>query len=265
MINTKFWSDNFIVNLEPIERYLYLYLLTNEHTNIAGVYELPEKTIIYESDLTKDVLIKSLKKLDGKIFYIDGWVYIKNFAKHQCCNDSMRRAVDNEMKGVPLSILNKIERINNEIELKDNTLWTGCEQVSTCGAQSKGKGKGKELNYITEPGGSVEILPGGTTNGGKKKKISDEDGKLFKEAQELIDYWKKKWEDGNGGKKATITSWARFIKIAKLFIKIHGLERMKMLCDAYFITFDDKLITESGWGLNIFLYDSTINKLSVKY
>jgi len=46
LINTRFWSDNFIQELNPLDRYLFLYLLTNEHANISGVYELPLKTMV---------------------------------------------------------------------------------------------------------------------------------------------------------------------------------------------------------------------------
>jgi len=57
-INTKFWSDTFISELNPLDRYLFLYFLTNEHTNIAGVYELPLKTIAFETGIELDMLKK---------------------------------------------------------------------------------------------------------------------------------------------------------------------------------------------------------------
>ena len=44
-INTHFWKDNYIINLDPTEKLIYLYLLTNPLTNIAGVYEINIKEI----------------------------------------------------------------------------------------------------------------------------------------------------------------------------------------------------------------------------
>lgn len=82
-VNTKFWSDGFIVELDPLERYLFLYLLTNEHTNIAGVYELPLRVMAFESGIDREMLQKMLARFSGKIEYIDGWVCIKNFTRHQ--------------------------------------------------------------------------------------------------------------------------------------------------------------------------------------
>ena len=82
-IKTKFWSDNFIVSLNPTERYLFLYFLTNEHTNIAGIYELPLPLMVFETKLNPQVINKSLSKLVGKVEYFEGWIYVKNFSKHQ--------------------------------------------------------------------------------------------------------------------------------------------------------------------------------------
>ena len=48
IIQTKFWSDPYIQELPTPTKLLYLYLLTNEHTTIAGVYEITERTIVFE-------------------------------------------------------------------------------------------------------------------------------------------------------------------------------------------------------------------------
>ena len=85
-INTKFWSDDFIISLKPLERYFFLYLLTNEHTDICGIYELSLKVMTRETDLSETEIIDILRVLEAKIAYIGGWVSIKNFEKHQAVN-----------------------------------------------------------------------------------------------------------------------------------------------------------------------------------
>ena len=112
MINTKFWSDGFIVNLDPIERYLYLYFLTNEHTNICGIYELPLSVIIRETGIEDKKLQKIFEQFNNKIYYIDGWIYIKNFSKHQKYNDSVKIGIEKAKKQIPKNILNKVNKIN---------------------------------------------------------------------------------------------------------------------------------------------------------
>jgi hypothetical protein len=84
-INTKFWSDDWVSHLDPVEKLLFIYLLTNERTNICGVYELPLKYMAVETGIDKDMVEKIMKRFekDGKVYYDKGWVAIKNFTKHQ--------------------------------------------------------------------------------------------------------------------------------------------------------------------------------------
>jgi len=107
-INTKFWSDNFITSLNPLDRYLFLYFLTNEHTNICGIYEVPLKVMAYETGLESDALLMMIKRLKGRVYYIDGWVYLKNFEKHQAVNDSIKKGIEIAKKEVPEQIMAKI-------------------------------------------------------------------------------------------------------------------------------------------------------------
>ncbi len=112
-INTRFWSDSFIVPLMPIERYLFLYFLTNEHTSICGIYELPLQTIAYETKVREKELLKILDRLSGKIYYLDGWIFIRNFERHQFArgNSKVRIGIENEKKCIPKEILTRIKKI----------------------------------------------------------------------------------------------------------------------------------------------------------
>ena len=120
MIDTRFWSDNFVVELNPLDRYLFLYLLTNEHTNICGIYELPLKRMADESGIEKDMLSKMFKRLNGKVVYVEGWVALKNFSKYQSDNESVKKGVENAKKTIPSHILSKIDRV-----------WQGGDRVGT--------------------------------------------------------------------------------------------------------------------------------------
>ena len=112
MVNTRFWSDNFISELNPLDRYLFLYLLTNEHTNISGIYELPLKAMSFETGIEIDMLKKMIRRLYGKVFYIEGWVCIKNFQKHQSTTSTtVKRGIEVEMAKIPLKIKEMIDKV----------------------------------------------------------------------------------------------------------------------------------------------------------
>lgn len=111
MIDTRFWSDNFISELNPLDRYLFLYFLTNEHTNISGIYEVPLKRISDETGIEKEMLSKMMKRLKGRIEYIDGWVAIKNFSKYQSDNESVRKGIENAKALIPSHILQRVDSL----------------------------------------------------------------------------------------------------------------------------------------------------------
>lgn len=104
MVNTRFWDDNYISNLDPIEKLLFLYFLTNTSTNICGVYEIPLKKVANETGLDKEMVEKIIKRFskEKKIFYQDGWVVIQNFIKHQNTkNPKIAKGIEIELDNAP--------------------------------------------------------------------------------------------------------------------------------------------------------------------
>jgi hypothetical protein len=62
-INTNFWKDNYIADLDPSEKLLFLYLITNPRTNIAGIYELNLREIAFDTGFDVDMVKKILARL----------------------------------------------------------------------------------------------------------------------------------------------------------------------------------------------------------
>lgn len=107
MINTRFWNDGYIAELEPIEKLLFLYFLTNAHSNICGVYELPIRTMVFDTGIPEETVRNVLARfsVDGKVEYIDGWVIVKNFLKHQQkASTKVITGIENALKEIPESI-----------------------------------------------------------------------------------------------------------------------------------------------------------------
>lgn len=102
-IDTKFWDDSYIVNLDPIEKLLFVYFLTNPLTNIIGIYEITIKRIAFDTGIDKDMVLKILDRFeaDEKIRYKDGWIVIKNFIKHQKDSPSIHKGIEELLKQVP--------------------------------------------------------------------------------------------------------------------------------------------------------------------
>lgn len=107
VINTRLWNDTWVSQIDPLAKLLFVYFLTNEHTNLSGIYELPLKVVAIETGLDATMIPKMMPMLDGRIYYHEGWVIIKNFIKHQNINSpKIVLGVKRELMAIPKDILN---------------------------------------------------------------------------------------------------------------------------------------------------------------
>ena len=121
-IKTDFWSDSFIETLSPEEKLLFIYLFSNERVDLCWIYEITLKKVAFESwiELKKveSILDKFSKK--DKVYFIDWYIYIKNFIKHLSINPSITLWIERSRNALPEPILEAI-----------NKLGTGCIQDGT--------------------------------------------------------------------------------------------------------------------------------------
>lgn len=107
MVSTKFWSDNWVVDeLNPLDRYLFLYLLTNEHTNVGGIYEMSLRTMSNETGLEKEELLRMLKRLESRVIFESGWVVFRKAIQHQNIGSpKIKAAIAQTLKLLPPALL----------------------------------------------------------------------------------------------------------------------------------------------------------------
>lgn len=117
-INTRFWDDGYISSLDPIEKLLFIYFLTNPLTEISGAYEIQLKRVALDTGIDRDMVQKILNRFadEDKIIYKDGWILICNFIKHQSMNPSVQAGIENAVNACPDWI-------------KDR-LYTACDSLS---------------------------------------------------------------------------------------------------------------------------------------
>ena len=110
MVDTKFWDDSYIVELSPLEKLLFLYLLTTPLTNISGVYELPFKRVAFDTRVPQREVEGAFRKFekDGKLLIFKGWVGMSNFLKHQNLNPNMKKGAAVELKKAPREITDRL-------------------------------------------------------------------------------------------------------------------------------------------------------------
>jgi len=105
-VNTHFWDDGYIINLDPIEKLLFLYFLTNPLTNLAGIYEISIRRIAFDTGIDKEMVLKIIKRFekDKKAYYFEGFIYLPNFQKNQRLTSTMLKNVEKTIQDLPESV-----------------------------------------------------------------------------------------------------------------------------------------------------------------
>jgi hypothetical protein len=152
-INTSFWKDSYIVDLETDEKLLFLYLLTNHQTNIAGIYELSIREMAFDTDIDKKrieiILAKFIK--DKKLVYINGWVALNNWIKHQSKNPKVVTGIHRIVENLPDWLQNYLlHPEDDQLPLLEDSQPIGKDSLSKPIALNLTK-----LN-LTKPNGTAE-------------------------------------------------------------------------------------------------------------
>jgi hypothetical protein len=104
VVNTRFWDDDYVMELTPSGKLLFLYFLTNPLTDLCGAYQIALKRIAFDTGLEAAEIrgILGQFEADGKIIYRKGWLVIRNFAKHQSgTSPKIAKGVERSLSGCP--------------------------------------------------------------------------------------------------------------------------------------------------------------------
>lgn len=121
-IDTSFWDDSWVQELDPSEKLLYIYLLTNPLTNIAGVMELTTKRICFDTGFNSDTVGHILAKFEKakKVYKYNNYIIIRNFPKHQQLeNDKIVKGIASILSKLPDDVLNYLEEIDYQFNIQE--------------------------------------------------------------------------------------------------------------------------------------------------
>lgn len=110
VVNTRFWNDPWVMEvLNPLDKFLFLYFLTNDQTNLSGIYEISPRKICFETGIERETLLKAmLPRLEPKVYFEEDWVIIPNFPKHQNTeNPKIMAGIQRELENVPKKVYEK--------------------------------------------------------------------------------------------------------------------------------------------------------------
>lgn len=85
---SKIWSDSFFMKLNPQEKLLFIYFLTNEAINIIHLYEVSIEVIMFATKLDEETIENAKNKFqaNNKLHFYKDFVYIVNAYRYQKYN-----------------------------------------------------------------------------------------------------------------------------------------------------------------------------------
>lgn len=109
-LQSTFFTDPFIQELNLKQKWIYLYYLFNDKVNWLGCYEITDRTALFELDdniSTKD--LQTAKKLfteKNKILFVDNFVIIKNSEKYEnhLTNSQLMKSALKQFQALPENI-----------------------------------------------------------------------------------------------------------------------------------------------------------------
>jgi hypothetical protein len=108
-ISTSFWDDSWVHKLDPSEKLLFLYLMTNPLTNIAGIYKLSIDRIVFDTGFNGHTVHHILEKFmkAGKVATEGEYIIIPSWPKHQKVAESpkIRTGIEMLLSGTPQIVL----------------------------------------------------------------------------------------------------------------------------------------------------------------
>ena len=120
-IDASFWTDPDIRALSGTERYLFLYLVTNPHAHVSGMYYLPKVMIEHETGLKGKALERGIDTLSkGYLAWYDPKnevIFVRSMFRYQGRGEKNNQAAANQLKNLHKSqLINKFLKYYPEIQ-----------------------------------------------------------------------------------------------------------------------------------------------------
>ena len=108
IIHTKIHDDEWFTTLTPVQRYFFIYLFTNHRIGHTGIYEISDRTILFETAISSSQLSEFKKLLEDKekALFHNGWVFVvKSSTYGGYVGEKNQRAWEKELVAIPVEIM----------------------------------------------------------------------------------------------------------------------------------------------------------------
>jgi len=242
-VSTSTWSDPWFEELSVEHKLIFLYLLTNEKTNMLGIYEASARKIAFETGVDSKTVKSVLSDFEefGKVSYSENYVIMINFLKHQNFNVNMKKGAIDSYNSLPKSFGFKKLNISKESPIE------GFETLSNhLGILSK-----REYNTNVNTNVNIEYEEESKTVANARNILEDKK-ELFKNFWDLY--------DKKTSKETVLKKWLKLSQEEMKQVFIHLPKYVDSTPDKSFRknpltylnqkSFNDEIITKTTAGTN---------------
>lgn len=265
--DTECWDDPFFQGLSPLARYLFIYLWTNTHRNISGMYVITKKTISDETGLTEKQINSLFKNLHPKIKYDDErsicWVIKhtrRQFLRYGKISQRLRQGIRKHVLKLRWHPFFRDYAaaypeifLQEEIDTLSNGYGKGMDTLSNGYAEGMDRSGGGGLSSVLDVSSPINAESMDTS-----KHCVKSEKPTLPEVKTFIDLYYNTFKDRFG--QAPIIQGAKDgANVKKLLNKI-PFHQLIILLERFFES-DDRFIMDSGYTLGVFY--SQIQKLMI--
>ena len=156
-VSLSFWTDSKVTDdFTPEDKYFYLYLFTNPHTNLAGCYEISVRQMAYETGYSKETIERLIDRFKNVHKIIDYSIESKeilliNWHKYNWTrSDKFRKPLLGEINNIKeVSFKKYLIELFNGVELRYG-IDTKCidTSVTVSVSDSVSESINKKNNYM---------------------------------------------------------------------------------------------------------------------
>lgn len=114
IVQTKFWDDPIVLELDAKEKLLFIFFLTCTKNNLSGIFEMTDYEILFLTGLKKIELTAAKQKLEEtkRVAFYGNWISVLNSKKYNNYEsyEKHKDAYTKEVSSIPKEVL---EHINN--------------------------------------------------------------------------------------------------------------------------------------------------------
>lgn len=204
----QFWKDDYILNLDPLEKLLFNFFISNENRSLTPYYEVSPILVKTYTGLKGDFIEKCKAKFqqDGKFIFWGNWVFVVNGSRYeQYTGEKLQPAVDRELACVPQAfkdfIANVMANLEKEYPIDRVSVPYGYPHNNNSNNNSNSNSNNKRDKVIKLDN--------------KSNELDTEQDQLIVQANDLMAYFSKR-------RGKTAKSYAGWIKNFKYWITDGG-------------------------------------------